>query len=271
MVAKLIKHEWLRTRYLLGLIFAGGTFLVLVGSGLMLFKDTLISIVAGVSMFLGFAIMVLGPTAWLVIEHYQSSFGRQGYLTHTLPTTGPKIFWTKLSYGSLVLLVNLVWGAVLGVLAMYSIEYANGNDPDWSLVPNLLQELVEITPPWLLALMIIWLLLSPAMSLITFYFPVAFGSETRMQKLGFGGPVLVYVIYYAVSQALALISLILLPVAIFFVDGQLTISTYNFFEAMASENGLDGVPIGVLMLQFVISVGLAWRTHVSWSKKIALR
>ncbi len=271
MVAKLIKHEWLRTRNLLGLIFASGTFLVLAASGLMMFQEPLLNILGGIAMFVGFAILVLGPTVWLVIEHYQSSFGRQGYLTHTLPASGPTILWTKFGYGWLVLLINAAWMTLLGALAVYAIGYSGGNPPDWAMVQQTWEELVAVTPPWLFALALLWLVLSPAMSLISFYFPVAYGSETKLQKLGFAGPVLVYVIYYVVTQVLGIISLLLLPVAIFLADGQLTVLTYNLFEVMASENGLEGLPIGVLILQFVISVGLAWRTHVSWSKKIALR
>lgn len=99
MVGKLMKYEFLRTRYPLAL--AAGIGLAICALAYLL--ALLAPVVAMVPFVVGFVmglIFTFAVQIYLAVDFYRSSFGRRGYFTHSLPVTGTMLVLTKLGHAA---------------------------------------------------------------------------------------------------------------------------------------------------------------------------
>ena len=108
MVSTLIKHEFLRTRTWLGLVFGVATLLTLMGT---LMAYTPWALVQG----LGFIVSVVVVGAFFTVvqlalayDYWRSSYSRTGYFTQSLPVKGSTIYGAKFLWGSIVTVVALI-------------------------------------------------------------------------------------------------------------------------------------------------------------------
>lgn len=106
-------------------------------------------------------------------------------------------------------------------------------------------------------------------SVVQYFFAASVGSDKRLNSLGVGGPVIVWVGLYFVMQVLFFVFM-LIPVGLAIDDGSLRIVSENYLGALANAGDLTSVPIGVLPGVVLGSIALIWRTLNSWQRHISL-
>lgn len=111
------------------------------------------------------------------------------------------------------------------------------------------------------------------------FFSISKGSEARFHHLGVGGPIVVYLILYAVQQLVSVVALLLIPLGIQITNpaGQLpefslvyesSLSMFNEMLSGADSNtaviGIEIVPVAVLFsfLLLVLTIN-SHRRHTS--------
>lgn len=264
MVGKLMKHEWRRTRGLLGIAT-----LVAVGIGLIAWMGSMISpIVFAPAFMIGVLVASLLPFAtqvYLAMHLYQTTYGRRGYFEHAIPVKGSTLLLTKYLYAAIV----SIFSVALTALTVFLLHLGERN-VDGSTVAGFWQawEFLGEWSPWAQPLVVIVLLLTLLSYLAHFYFSVTVGSESWLNKLGVMGPVLVFVIVYVVLQVVAFLGLFI-PPAYSFQRGQWEWGIPFLTLIDSSDNG--SLPVMAVGLTFIAAGVLLWRSVVSVSKKLELR
>src|SRR5699024_8641429 len=106
-------------------------------------------------------------------------------------------------------------------------------------------------------------------TVLQFFFAASIGSEKRVNSLGPGGPIVVWIIVYVVLE-IFMFAFLLIPVGITVDDGSLTLVSNNFLSAILTDTNPRAAPIGFVPAVLVASVALVWRTLISWNTKVSL-
>lgn len=264
MVGKLMKHEFLRTRSVLGLSAAATLLIVVAGYGLSLFTP----FVAGFPFFIGFIVScayVFAVQLYLAIDLYRSSFGRRGYFTHTLPIKGSTLLWTKFGYAMLVTLAAIVWTVVLLLITLATADRL-GFFTFGQLRVSL--DLLIGSAPWLIWFVVLNIVGLLVATLAQYYFCVTIGSEAWLNKTGGLGPVVVFVVFYFVYQIVGVLALLIPPS---FLPGSSTWTWGPPMVDMINDPSSAGIPLSVFWVTYLVSALLMWRAVKSVSKKLELR
>ena len=92
-----------------------------------------------------------------------------------------------------------------------------------------------------------------------------------MNRLGLGGPILVWFLLYLIMQAVFFVGIIAIPLGLGESSGGgLTLESMNFLALMLANQDPDAVPLGFIPVLFIVSGVLIWRTVVSWNRKVSL-
>lgn len=270
----LLKHEWLRTRGQLATLFGLLALVGVLGSLLGASGWPLLSQLGLAAGMLAAVVAVPAVQLMLAADYWRSSYGRTGYFTHSIPVRGSRIFWAKLAWAMIASLAAILLTIVLALLAWWAnSQRSGGTSPSWSLLTDAWSTVTAVTPAWMivagLALVLGWFLVWP----VYYYFSVSVGHERRLAGLGAGGPVVVFVLVYLATQALALLGMIVLPFGVGEADGE-TLGLVRFdllSELAAGASASDDVmPIGFVFALVALAAFCLWRTARSWNRKVAL-
>ncbi|MFV0429830.1 MAG: hypothetical protein ACK5KO_10460 [Arachnia sp.] len=273
MVGTLIKHEWKRTRFLLGLIFGVATVIVAVASVTMTLELPMIWLLGFVCGLVGIIGLVVAVQLSLAIDYWRSSYGRIGYFTQTLPVPGTTIFWVKMAYATVVSVVAFIWSCVLGDCFGW---FAAPILESWGLVFNAsLREvwvsLSESMPGWFVAVIVLFGLFLLALGILMYFGAASIGSESRFNKFGMAGPVVTYAVLYLGQQILGVLSIFLVPLGLGVNKSGPFLERIDWIDFLTTAGSTDTVPFGIIPALLLLGAALAWRTHVSWKSKISLR
>lgn len=272
MVRTLMKHEYLRTRALIGVVFGAGTLFTLVGTAMTLLRLPVLSTLGvSIGMF-GVAAMLPAVQLALGVDYWRNAYRRGGYLTQTLPVRGSTQYWVRLAWGIVVSLVGALVTLVLGVVLALGIASARGVDARelWLQARDAWDAVAAALPAWGWLAAPIVLLVLLASNLVQYYFAVSVGSERRLNSLGVGGPLLAWVGTYLFFQVLMFAGLLAIPLGLTAVGGSVALAPNNVLEAMRGGPSADAMPIGWLPALVVGLALLVWRTRLSWERKVAL-
>lgn len=270
----LLKHEFLRTRDMLALVAGVAVLLALAGT---LLVATGVPILASVGLVAGLAVVFgLVPAAQLMltVTYWRSSYGRTGYLTQTLPLRGSTIYWSKLLWAWLVSLVAAALSVGMVLAAAPVVSGATGGQTD-ALFTTLRQgwaQLGELAPGWgvpsALAAFVVMILIWPTQ----YFFAASIGSQSPLNRLGIGGPVLVWLGLYLAVQVITFASFAVVPLAIGMDGDRLGVVPFNLFAEIAAgtSNTAEVMPVGFLPgLLAVSAVCIAWSVR-SWNRRVSL-
>ncbi|MDO5677645.1 MAG: hypothetical protein Q4G35_09105 [Propionibacteriaceae bacterium] len=270
MVGTLIKHEARRTLRWYGLILLAGVVIVGFAYLATVLLPPPLQGFFSVLTFLGTGALIGVVPIWLGIDFYRSSYSKTGYLTRALPVKGSTIYWTKLGFAYVLSLGTILVGLVLGYVATLAFEIAAGGTVEAvnESLRQLLHAIVNEVPLWVTLLILALVLLWPLTWLASYYFAAAVGSEAWASRMGVGGPILVWFLFYAASQIIGLLGA-LIPLQLFFGNG----SPHIGFEMLDFANIEDqqALPLGVFLAMFLLSaVAIVWAS-VSFDRKAELR
>lgn len=267
MVGKLLKHEFLRTRGPLLMAGAIAAVICLAAYGLAHISPFL----ANVPFFAGFAVAVVftfGIQLYLAVDFYRSSFGRRGYFTHTLPVKGSTLVLTKVVYALLVTTVALLFSAGLLIICLLTADVLGivGWDTFWVG----LREVFGYAD-WFVWFMLISIAGVIIATVVQYYFAVAVGSEAWINRSGWLGPVVVFLIVYVVMQIVSLLAFVIPPsYDPILQEFSWQMPIVDLLQA-ESTSGYAGIPVSAFALTYVVCAVLVWRTVVSVSRKLELR
>ena len=271
MVRTLIKHEVLRTGPMMGLILGVGT-LVLLGSGFLTHLNIpVVSAVFGVfGLFLVGGMWPLSQLA-LAVDFWRTSWGRMGYLTHSLPVRGSAILGARLVWGAAVQVIALAW-TVLASLAMAYLggPVFQGDGPAMEeAIPRFLASLGELLPWWQWVLVVLLALFLGWFYLVMFYFAATIGSDPKLAGLGVVGPILTWIASYLVTSILCF-GAIFLPIGLTYAGGGLDLGLVDTLHAyQMKENNI--IPLGwVVAMVMLVAACIPWMVH-NWNRRISLR
>lgn len=273
MIAALLKHEWLRTRSLLGSIGAVAVLLVAAGTALTATGWPGISLVGMLMVMAPLAALVPATQIALAVHYWQSSYSRTGYFTQSLPLSGVTIYAAKLAWALLVSLLAVLATAGLLMAAWPVLAGQLGGERNpFSLIRQMWEAGTAVTStPVLIAGILLFvglILIWP----IQYFFAASVGSETPLNRLGLGGPVVVFLALYLASQVLVFLGMAALPWGLTVVDGQLGIEHWSVFAEIAAGDASrdDIMPVGFVPMLLLIGVVCLLRTVHSWRRRISL-
>lgn len=270
----LLTHEFLRTRNMLALVTGVALLLALAGT---LLAATGVPVLTSVGLVAGLAaVLGLVPAAQLAlaVAYWRSSYGRTGYLTQTLPMKGSRIYWAKMVWAWVVSLAGAAVSIGIVLAAAPVAARGTGTEPGavWTTLREAWTALNEVTGPWgvaaALAAMAMMILIWPTQ----YFFAASIGSEAPLNRLGVGGPVLVWLGLYVTTQVVTFGSFAAVPLAVGMTGDQLGFVRFNLFEEMTAgmNTSAEVMPVGFLpALLLVTAVCLGWSVR-SWNRRISL-
>lgn len=270
----LLKHELIQTRGTLA--FVAAVVILVSGAGTLL-AATGWPVLAEVGFIVGLiAVLGLVPAAqiMLTIAYWRSSYGRTGYLTQTLPVRGSTIYWAKMLWTWMVSLAGAVLSVVILLAASPIVARGVGGQPDAML--TVLREgwttLNEMAPVWgvvaAVATMLVMILIWPTQ----YFFAASIGAQAPLNRMGVGGPILVWLGLYLAVQVLTFLSFAAVPLAIGVEGGRLAAVHFNVFAEMAANpsGSADVMPIGFVPALLLATLACIGWTVRSWNRRVSL-
>ncbi|SEE65032.1 hypothetical protein [Ruania alba] len=273
-MSTLLKHEFLRTRDLLTLIIGVAILLAIAGA---LLAATGWPVLAAVGVLLCVVVVfTLVPVLQLAlaVEYWRSSYGRSGYLTHTLPVRGATVYWAKILWAWLVSLVGAAVTLGLTLAAAPAVARATGGQPAMILtsIREAWATLNEVASTWLVVAAVATLTMMILIWPVQYFFAASIGSQAPLNRWGVGGPVAVWLGVYAATQVVTFASFAAVPLAVGMDGDRLGIVRFDLFaELRAGASGTAEVmPLGfVVALLAITAVCLSWTVR-SWNRKVSL-
>ena len=229
--------------------------------------------ISGSTAILAYALCALTPVACAIAalaDYWKTLYGQRGYFTMSLPISGKVVFWAKNIRIMIECLLALVL-AVGGIIAVASaaawsdgISLAEYTAGPRSLVAGVPTSTVVIMIVVQVLMLLSWLVQGSAV--------MSIGAEGRFNHMGFGAPIIGFVLLYIVNQVLSAVGTFFLPLSVT-TDGHF--STEIMWTSYRATMGTEGQPnvigIGsyVLVPLFALAMGL-WASR-SIEKHTSLR
>src|SRR5699024_8617700 len=151
MTTTLLKHEWLRTRGVLGMFFGVVVLVGILGSLLAVTGWAVLSLLGLLLGVLAVLVIVPGVQLLLAADYWRSGYGRTGYFTQSIPVRGSTIFWAKLVWAVLVSLAAVVVTALLGWVVWWAVAVNSGvTSPSLAVIGDIMADLAEVAPVWMI-------------------------------------------------------------------------------------------------------------------------
>ena len=229
--------------------------------------------ISGSTAVLAYALCALTPVACAIAamaDYWKTLYGQRGYFTMSLPISGTVIFWAKITRIVIecLLALALAVGGIIAVAAAAAwsdgISLAEYTAGPRSLVAGMPTSTVVIMIAVQIVLSMSWIVQGCAAMTI--------GAEGRFNHLGFGAPIIGFVLLYIVNQVLSTVGTFFLPLSVT-TDGHF--STEIMWTSYRATMGTEGQPnvigIGsyVLVPLFALILGL-WASR-SIEKHTSLR
>ena len=229
--------------------------------------------ISGSTVVLAYALCALTPVACAIAalaDYWKTLYGQRGYFTMSLPVSGATIFWAKITRMVIECLLALAL-AVGGILAVASAAaWSDGISlAEYTAGPR---SLVAGMPTLTVVLMIAAQLILAMSWVVQACAAMTIGAEGRFNHMGFGAPIIGFVLVYIVNQVLSAVGTFFLPLSVT-TDGHF--STEIMWASYRATMGTDGHPnvigIGsyVLVPLFALILGL-WASR-SIEKHTSLR
>ena len=229
--------------------------------------------ISGSTAVLAYALCALTPVACTIAamaDYWKTLYGQRGYFTMSLPISGKVIFWAKNTRIMIECLLALAL-AVGGIVAVASVaawsdgislaEYTAGPR---SIVAGIPTSTVVLMVAAQLILAMSWVVQGSAVMTI--------GAEGRFNHLGFGAPIIGFVLVYVVNQVLSTVGTFFLPLSVT-TDGHFSteIMWTSYLATLGTEGSPNVIGIGscVLVPLFALVMGL-WASR-SIEKHTSLR
>lgn len=194
----------------------------------------------------------------VLVEYWQSMYGQRGYLTMVIPVRGRLIYAAKVAYGVLASAVATVV-SLAGVVVTFLIN-AHIQGVGLSQAWEPMREAIETLGAWRCLLLALTALLMCLAWMVMDMALMSIGAQGRWNHLGFAAPVIGFVILYAVSQVVTLVSMMLVPLSLDLTTGELGTEFMlgSFLESVRTDSEPQILGLGFLPATWILAAVLAW-------------
>ena len=229
--------------------------------------------ISGSTAVLAYALCALTPVACAIAalaDYWKTLYGQRGYFTMSLPVSGKVIFWAKNTRIMIECLLALAL-AVGGILAVASAAaWSDGISlAEYTAGPR---SVVAGMPTSTVVIMIVVQVLVSLSWLVQGSAVMSIGAEGRFNHMGFGAPIIGFVLLYIVNQVLSTVGTFFLPLSVT-TDGHFSteIMWTSYLATMGTEGHPNVIGIGsyILVPLFALAMGL-WASR-SIEKHTSLR
>lgn len=229
--------------------------------------------ISGSTVVLAYALCALTPVACAIAalaDYWKTLYGQRGYFTMSLPISGKVVFWAKNTRIAIECLLALAL-AVGGILAVASAAaWSDGISlAEYTAGPR---SVVAGMPTSTVVIMIVVQVLVSLSWLVQGSAVMSIGAEGRFNHMGFGAPIIGFVLLYIVNQVLSTVGTFFLPLSVT-TDGHFSteIMWTSYLATMGTEGHPNVIGIGsyVLVPLFALAMGL-WASR-SIEKHTSLR
>lgn len=229
--------------------------------------------ISGSTAVLAYALCALTPVACAIAalaDYWKTLYGQRGYFTMSLPVSGATIFWAKITRMVIECLLALAL-AVGGILAVASAAaWSDGISlAEYTAGPR---SVVAGMPTSTVVIMIVVQVLVSLSWLVQGSAVMSIGAEGRFNHMGFGAPIIGFVLLYIVNQVLSTVGTFFLPLSVT-TDGHFSteIMWTSYLATMGTEGHPNVIGIGsyILVPLFALAMGL-WASR-SIEKHTSLR
>lgn len=275
MISTLFGHEFRITRKWL-LVSVGIALLVaFAGYGLALFSMPVLSAVGLVIGIIATAVITPLVMGILAASYWRTMYGSEGYFTMTLPVRGRALYWVKVIYGFIV----VVLAAIITVLAVFggALIFAGSKGATVSEMKGALSQAINDFGWGIVWFLIICILLQLAFTVIAGATLMSVGAEARFNHLGFGAPVIGAILLYIVMQIVTFASMLFIPFSLKFVGSNVSIVPEGmwstFLESVTDPASGDPefIGMGFVPVLLIIAVVLFWWGARSVDRRTSLR
>ena len=216
--------------------------------------------ISGSTAVLAYALCALTPVACAIAalaDYWKTLYGQRGYFTMSLPISGKVIFWAKNTRIMIECFLALAL-AVGGIIAVASaaawsdgISLAEYTAGPRSIVAGIPTSTVVLMIAAQLILAMSWGVQGCAV--------MSIGAQGRFNHLGFGAPIIGFVLVYVVNQVLSTVGTFFLPLSVT-TDGHFSteIMWTSYLATMGTEGHPNVIGIGsyVLVPLFALVLGV---------------
>ena len=229
--------------------------------------------ISGSTAVLAYALCALTPVACAIAalaDYWKTLYGQRGYFTMSLPVSGKVIFWAKNTRIAIECLLAIAL-AVGGIIAVASAAaWSDGISlAEYTAGPR---SVVAGMPTSTVVIMIVVQVLVSLSWLVQGSAVMSIGAEGRFNHMGFGAPIIGFVLLYIVNQVLSTVGTFFLPLSVT-TDGHFSteIMWTSYLATMGTEGHPNVIGIGsyVLVPLFALAMGL-WASR-SIEKHTSLR
>ena len=229
--------------------------------------------ISGSTAVLAYALCALTPVACAIAamaDYWKTLYGQRGYFTMSLPISGKVVFWAK----NIRIMIECLLALVLAVGGIIAVASAAAWSDGISLAEYTAgpRSLVAGVPTSTVVIMIVVQVLMALSWLVQGSAVMSIGAEGRFNHMGFGAPIIGFVLLYIVNQVLSTVGTFFLPLSVT-TDGHF--STEIMWTSYRATMGTEGQPnvIGIgsyiLVPLFALILGM-WASR-SIEKHTSLR
>ena len=216
--------------------------------------------ISGSTAFLAYALCALTPVTCAIAamaDYWKTLYGQRGYFTMSLPVSGKVIFWAKNTRIMIECLLALAL-AVGGIIAVASaaawsdgISLAEYTAGPRSVVAGMPTSTVVIMIVAQVIMWMSWVVQGCAV--------MSIGAEGRFNHMGFGAPIIGFVLLYIVNQVLSVVGTFFFPLSVT-TDGHFSTEiTWTSYQATLGTDGhpnVIGIGSYILVPLFALAMGL---------------
>ena len=195
---------------------------------------------SGFSAVLSYALCALTPAACAIAamgDYWKTLYGQRGYFTMSLPISGTVIFWAKITRIMIecLLALALAVGGIMVVASAAAWRAGNRLAADTAGPRSLGAGVPTSTVVLMIAAQVVlsmsWIIQGCAV--------MSIGAQGSFNHLGFGAPIIGFVLVYVLDQMLSMVCTFFIPLS---VTTQGHFSTEIMWTSYRATMGTDGQP-----------------------------
>ena len=229
--------------------------------------------ISGSTAVLAYALCALTPVACAIAamaDYWKTLYGQRGYFTMSLPISGKVIFWAK----NTRIMIECLLALALAVGGMLTVASAAAWSDGISLAEYTAgpRSVVAGMPTSTVVIMIVAQVIMWMSWVVQGCAVMSIGAEGRFNHMGFGAPIIGFVLLYIVNQVLSVVGTFFSPLSVT-TDGHFSTEiTGTSYQATLGTDGhpnVIGIGSWVLVPLFALAMGL-WASR-SIEKHTSLR
>lgn len=216
--------------------------------------------ISGSTAVLAYALCALTPVACAIAalaDYWKTLYGQRGYFTMSLPVSGKVIFWAK----NTRIMIECLLALALAVGGIFAVASAAAWSDGMSLAEYTAgpRSVVAGMPTSTVVIMIVAQVIMWMSWVVQGCAVMSIGAEGRFNHMGFGAPIIGFVLLYIVNQVLSVVGTFFFPLSVT-TDGHFSTEiTWTSYQATLGTDGhpnVIGIGSYILVPLFALAMGL---------------